>query len=478
MAGIRNILVLLLVLLSTVASNRVLELSDRFLEVRNNGVWLVMFYAPWCGHCKNLEPIWNQVAQSLVDTDIRVGRLDCTRFSSVAVEFSVSGFPTILFIKGHKTVEYKGDRERYDIVEFARRMDGPAVRHFVNCEQFQVIKKDKKVFFVYVNGAKLGEGEELKDNFTRIAEEFQTVMNFYTVPAQCISLVDGVDMPKEPSIFVCKDGSCFRYEETQKSRNKTLYDWVNKERFPSFIKVTHGNFYQLMKSGKYVVIAVLEENQIGGLTLRMSEFRDVLEAIAVNNKDIYHEHFIFGWLGQPEVANNIAMTTLSIPSLLVVNSTTYEYYLPVLEEDEKVPSPQSILELLDKVKNNSAEAHGGETFFYRLYRTYYGAKTSLMGMWKGNPVLTTVLLGLPLGLFSIICYTTCCTDLLDAGDEDDETETGLTSRSCTLPYKKQKHRFHEYMLTGGSTACIYKTYSVEKYGSIYKIIVDVLERFL
>ncbi|KFM71416.1 hypothetical protein X975_09450, partial [Stegodyphus mimosarum] len=42
MAGIRNILVLLLVLLSTVASNRVLELSDRFLEVRNNGVWLVM----------------------------------------------------------------------------------------------------------------------------------------------------------------------------------------------------------------------------------------------------------------------------------------------------------------------------------------------------------------------------------------------------------------------------------------------------
>lgn len=49
------------------------------------------------------------------------------------------------------------------------------------------------------------------------------------------------------------------------------------------------------------------------------------------------------------------METLPIPSLIVVNSSTYQYYLPKLEEGEKVPSPQSILELLDQVKNNSAQ---------------------------------------------------------------------------------------------------------------------------
>ncbi|XP_054719575.1 protein disulfide-isomerase TMX3-like [Uloborus diversus] len=406
-----------------IASNRVLELSDRFLEVRNNGVWLVMFYAPWCGHCKNLDPIWNQVAQSLVDTNIRVGRLDCTRFTSVATEFSVSGFPTILFIKGHRTVEYRGDRERYEIVEFARRMDGPAVRHFMSCEQFQALRKDKKVFFIYINGKKLEGGDQLKDNFTRIAEEFQTVVNFYTAPTQCISLVDELESPKEPSVFVCKDGTCIKFEEELlASDNITLHDWVNKERFPSFIKITNGNFHQLMKTGKYVVMAVLEENQIGGLTLRMSETRDILEAIAVNNKELYHKNFVFGWLSQPDIANNIAITTLPIPSLIVVNTTSYQYYLPKLEADEKVPSPQSILELLDQIKNNSAEAFGGETFFYRMYRGYYGARTSLIGMWKGNPVLTTVLLGLPLGLFSIICYTSCCSDILEATDEEEESE--------------------------------------------------------
>lgn len=78
------------------SASRVLELSDKFSEVRKeNGQWLVMFYAPWCGHCKRLEPIWAHVAQALAKTNVRVGRVDCTRFTTIANEFSVNGFPTI-----------------------------------------------------------------------------------------------------------------------------------------------------------------------------------------------------------------------------------------------------------------------------------------------------------------------------------------------------------------------------------------------
>lgn len=53
-------------------------------------------YAPWCAHCKRLEPIWGHVAQHLHATSIRVGRVDCTRFANVARAFDVKAFPTIL----------------------------------------------------------------------------------------------------------------------------------------------------------------------------------------------------------------------------------------------------------------------------------------------------------------------------------------------------------------------------------------------
>jgi len=93
-------------------SGKVLELSDRFLPLRKEGLWLMKFYAPWCGHCKKLEPVWKHVAQSLIDTPIRVGRVDCTRFTSVATEFSVRGFPTIMFLKGEEVFTYEGQDKR------------------------------------------------------------------------------------------------------------------------------------------------------------------------------------------------------------------------------------------------------------------------------------------------------------------------------------------------------------------------------
>lgn len=41
------------------------------------GKWFVEFYAPWCGHCKALQPIWENLADSLKN-EIHVGKVDVT----------------------------------------------------------------------------------------------------------------------------------------------------------------------------------------------------------------------------------------------------------------------------------------------------------------------------------------------------------------------------------------------------------------
>ena len=53
-------------------------------------------YTPWCVDCKKMEPLWGRVAQSFHTTSIRVGRVDCARFRSVAQTFKIKGFPTIM----------------------------------------------------------------------------------------------------------------------------------------------------------------------------------------------------------------------------------------------------------------------------------------------------------------------------------------------------------------------------------------------
>lgn len=42
------------------------------------------FYAPWCGHCKKLEPIWNEVGLEMksIGSPVKVGKMDATSYSS------------------------------------------------------------------------------------------------------------------------------------------------------------------------------------------------------------------------------------------------------------------------------------------------------------------------------------------------------------------------------------------------------------
>lgn len=82
--------------MQNVRGSRVLELSDRFIDIKHDGQWYVMFYAPWCAHCKRTEPIWGHVAQALVNTNIRVGKIDCSRFTAAGQHFKIQSYPTIM----------------------------------------------------------------------------------------------------------------------------------------------------------------------------------------------------------------------------------------------------------------------------------------------------------------------------------------------------------------------------------------------
>lgn len=67
-------------------------------EVLNNpNTVLVDFYADWCGPCKMLSPVIDEIAQE--HTDISVGKINVDENSSLATEYHVLSIPTLIIFK-------------------------------------------------------------------------------------------------------------------------------------------------------------------------------------------------------------------------------------------------------------------------------------------------------------------------------------------------------------------------------------------
>ncbi|ORY46974.1 disulfide isomerase, partial [Rhizoclosmatium globosum] len=82
---------------------------------------LVEFYAPWCGHCKNLAPTYEKVARAFsTESNCIVANVDATVNKDVAEKYEVKGYPTIKFFPAGSTTPetYEQGRDEKDFIEF------------------------------------------------------------------------------------------------------------------------------------------------------------------------------------------------------------------------------------------------------------------------------------------------------------------------------------------------------------------------
>ncbi|CCD61843.1 Protein disulfide-isomerase A6 homolog [Caenorhabditis elegans] len=138
------------------SGNEVVELTDANFEdlvLNSKDIWLVEFFAPWCGHCKSLEPQWKAAASELKGK-VRLGALDATVHTVVANKFAIRGFPTIKYFAPGSDVsdaqDYDGGRQSSDIVAWAsaraqENMPAPEVFEGINQQVVEDACKEKQL---------------------------------------------------------------------------------------------------------------------------------------------------------------------------------------------------------------------------------------------------------------------------------------------------------------------------------------------
>ena len=148
--------------------NDVIILTDSTFDkaIAKYDYLLVLFYAPWCGHCKKFHPEYEKAAKTLRKENLYLSKVDATVEKKLAERFEIQGFPTVkLFIKG-EDIEYTGGRKEQEVINWMRKKTGPATKVIQNAEEIDKLKKDNDVVLVY-----FGKEKKELDEFIKVARK-------------------------------------------------------------------------------------------------------------------------------------------------------------------------------------------------------------------------------------------------------------------------------------------------------------------
>jgi len=118
--------VALLLFVGLAVASDVVDLNDDTFDdaIKSNELVFVEYYAPWCGHCKQLAPAYEEVATELKGRVV-IAKVDGTESKQLMSRFGISGFPTLKFFVKGTPIDYNAGRTKKDIIAWIDKKIAP-----------------------------------------------------------------------------------------------------------------------------------------------------------------------------------------------------------------------------------------------------------------------------------------------------------------------------------------------------------------
>ncbi|KAG5519273.1 hypothetical protein PMAC_001898 [Pneumocystis sp. 'macacae'] len=159
-----------------VRASDVLNLNEEAFKeiIQGDGLFLVEFFAPWCGHCKALAPEYETAATMLKEKGITLIQVDCTVETRLCETYEVTGYPTLKVFKDGSHAPYEGPRKATSIVSYMIKQTLPVVTS-ISLENFEDFKaSDEIILIAFLDTL----DDPLNDLFFSLASKYRNKYSF------------------------------------------------------------------------------------------------------------------------------------------------------------------------------------------------------------------------------------------------------------------------------------------------------------
>ncbi|KAL9534250.1 Disulfide-isomerase [Sphaerulina musiva] len=174
---------------STVSAGSVLDLTPKNFDkeiLKSGKPALVEFFAPWCGHCKSLAPIYEELAASFegAKDKVIIAKVDADEHKELGKKYEISGFPTLKWFDGtgkSKPEDYKSGRDLDSLTAFITEKTGAKakkaktaasqVEHLTDSTFIEKIGKDQDALVAFT-APWCGHCKSLAPTWEKLAADF------------------------------------------------------------------------------------------------------------------------------------------------------------------------------------------------------------------------------------------------------------------------------------------------------------------
>ncbi|KAF9399273.1 hypothetical protein BGX21_006521 [Mortierella sp. AD011] len=232
--------------------------TDNYQSTLDNGQpWMVEYYAPWCGHCKALAPVYEKVAKELRGK-VNVAKVDCPANEVICRSQQVRGYPTIKLHQYGQATVFQKARDLETLVDFAIGGTKPSITSINNAD-IATIKASGEVFFVLFYDPKTNEGKEAATKtISKLSQIYYQQFKFYvTGDSQASSAFSVTNMP---ALLVLKDERHYQFTGSLSDVNAAKA-WVEQVKEPIVTAITNANSAFVFSSPGWVLLGLFDPSK-------------------------------------------------------------------------------------------------------------------------------------------------------------------------------------------------------------------------